>query len=100
MGIRSLISTLFGSGGEDRGQEPSGQQAMDRITAVLLFDRADMSPGMLENMKSDIIEVIKKYLDIDEQQIDLALKNEDEGVILAANIPIKSVSRRRIRQAK
>jgi cell division topological specificity factor len=100
MGIRSIISTLFGSGVHERDKEPTGQQAMDRLTLVLMHDRTDISPGMMENMKQDIIEVIKKYVDIDEKQIDLALENEEESVALAAYIPIKSVSRRRIRQAK
>jgi cell division topological specificity factor len=60
-----------------------------------MHDRADISPGMMENMKHDIIEVIKKYVDIDEAEIDLALENEEDSVALVANIPIMTVLRRR-----
>jgi cell division topological specificity factor len=96
MSFRSIISSIFGSSGETRYEDNSpGQQARDRLTVVLMHDRADISPGMMDNMKRDIIEVIKKYVDIDESQIDLALENEDESVALVANIPIKTVLRRR-----
>jgi cell division topological specificity factor len=97
MGIRSILSSIFGSSGEHVKDTSSGQMARDRLTFVLMHDRADISPGMMDNMKHDIIEVIKKYVDIDETQINLALENEDESVALVANIPIMTVPRRRRR---
>jgi cell division topological specificity factor len=96
MGIRSILSGFFGSGGSEHVQDTSpGQIARDRLTVVLMHDRADISPGIMENMKHDIIEVIKKYIEIDENQIELALENEDDSVALVANIPIMTVPRRR-----
>jgi cell division topological specificity factor len=96
MGIRNILSNIFGSGGNGRHKyESTGQQARDRLTVVLMHDRADISPGMMDCMKRDIIEVIKKYVDIDENQIDLALENEEDSVALVANIPIKTVLRKR-----
>jgi cell division topological specificity factor len=96
MGIRSILSGLFGSGSSEYVKDTSpGQIARDRLTVVLMHDRADISPGMMENMKHDIIEVIKKYVEINEKQIELALENEDDSVALVANIPIMTVPRRR-----
>jgi cell division topological specificity factor len=95
LGIFSKLSNIFGTSGEHGRDSSSGQQARDRLTVVLMHDRADISPGMMENMKHDIIEVIKKYVDIDESQIDLALENEADSVALVANIPIRTVPRRR-----
>ena len=46
-------------------------------------------------MKQEIIEVIKRYVEIDEAQINLALENEDDSVALVANIPIRTVPRKR-----
>jgi cell division topological specificity factor len=97
MGIRSILSGLFGYNVDQVRDTSPGQVARDRLTLVLMHDRADISPGMMDNMKHDIIEVIKKYVDIDENQINLALENEDESVALVANIPIRTVPRRRNR---
>jgi cell division topological specificity factor len=90
---------MLGVGGEHVKDMSPGQMARDRLTLVLMHDRADISPGMMDNMKHDIIEVIKKYVEIDESDINLALANEEESVALVANIPIKTVPRRKNRSA-
>ena len=60
-------------------------------------DRANVSADFLELMKQEIIEVIKKYIDVDENSIDVRLTNKsnDDGTtgapVLYANIPIVSV---------
>ena len=99
MGIRSILASIFGAGSEHAQDTSPGQMARDRLTLVLMHDRADISPGMMDNMKHDIIEVIKKYVDIDENQINLALENEDDSVALVAHIPIMTVPRRRSRHS-
>jgi cell division topological specificity factor len=99
VGIRSIISNIFGAGAEHARDTSPGQMARDRLTLVLMHDRADISPGMMDNMRRDIIEVIKRYVEIDESQINLKLENEEESVALVANIPIMTVPRRRSRNA-
>ena len=98
MGIRSILATLFGSNEEQVKDTTPGQMAADRLTFILMHDRADISPGMMDNMKQEIIEVIKRYVEIDETQINLALENEDDSVALVANIPIRTVPRKRRRE--
>lgn len=71
----------------------SGKVAKDRLQIVLMHDRADISPEMMENMKRDIIAVIKNYVEIDEGRIELDLEREDTSVALVANIPVMTVRR-------
>ena len=60
-------------------------------------DRANVSADFLELMKQEIIEVIKKYIDVDEGAIDVRMTNKqnDDGTngapALYANIPIVSI---------
>ena len=60
-------------------------------------DRANVSADFLELMKQEIIEVIKKYIDVDEGAIDVRMTNRqnDDGTngapALYANIPIVSI---------
>ncbi len=60
-------------------------------------DRANVSADFLELMKQEIIEVIKKYIDVDESAIDVRMTNKqnDDGTngapALYANIPIVSI---------
>ena len=75
----------------------SKDAAKERLHLVLMQDRANISADFLALMKQEIIEVIKKYIDVDENAIDVRLTNKsnDDGTtgapVLYANIPIVSV---------
>jgi len=73
--------------------------AKSRLKFVLMQDRMNCSPEVLEMMKSDIIEVIKKYVEIDENEMDIQISAPADGgeidmPMLLANIPIKSLRKR------
>ena len=71
--------------------------AKERLHLVLMQDRANVSADFLEMMKQEIIEVIKKYIDIDESAMDVRLTNQanEDGTqgapALYANIPILNI---------
>jgi cell division topological specificity factor len=58
-----------------------------------VHDRASLSPGLLEALKEDLIQVITKYLEIDEEGLEVNLDKSDDSVALIANIPVKNVKR-------
>lgn len=78
-------------------KEESKSTAKERLHLVLAQDRANISADFLEMMKQEILEVIKKYIDIDEKAIDVRLTNKEgeDGKIgapaLYANIPIITI---------
>lgn len=78
-------------------KKDSKDTAKERLHLVLMQDRANVSADFLELMKQEIIEVIKKYIDVDENSIDVRLTNKDNGdgttgaPALYANIPIVSM---------
>jgi cell division topological specificity factor len=70
--------------------------AKERLQLVLMQDRASVSPDFFEMMKKEIIEVIKKYIEIDEEQLEVQLtrgfeNGDGTGPALFANIPIKNI---------
>ena len=81
---------------EDKNNK-SKDAAKERLHLVLMQDRANVSADFLELMKQEIIDVIKKYIEIDENAIDVRLTNKtnDDGTngapALYANIPIASI---------
>ena len=81
----------------DAGKQNSKNKAKERLHLVLMQDRANVSADFLDLMRKEIIEVIKKYIDIDEKAMDVRLTtetNEDgsQGApALYANIPIISI---------
>ena len=75
----------------------SKEAAKERLHLVLMQDRANVSADFLELMKQEIIEVIKKYIDVDEKAIDVRLTNKENedgtngAPALYANIPILNI---------
>lgn len=69
-------------------KEASGQIARDRLKVVLIHDRANVSPEILENIRQDIVAVISKYVEIDSTGMEFALENDNNSVALVANIPV------------
>ncbi|MBP9921478.1 MULTISPECIES: cell division topological specificity factor MinE [Proteiniclasticum] len=72
----------------------SKDTAKDRLKLILMHDRGDVSPELLENIKNDILEVLRKYVEIDiDQELDLQITQTDSefGSVpaLVANIPIR-----------
>ena len=79
-------------------KKQSANVAKDRLKLLLVSDRANCSPEIMELIKNDIIEVIKKYMEIDCEGLDIQItqtdgqEGEKSGVpALVANIPIKEV---------
>lgn len=81
---------------QKKDKEPASKQAAkDRLKLVLMQDRASVSPDFFDIMKKEIIDVIKKYIEIDEDALEVeltrGLEAGLEGPALYANIPIKNV---------
>jgi cell division topological specificity factor len=78
-------------------KQSSRDVAKDRLKLLLIHDRINCSPDLLEMMKTDIIRVISNYMDIDEDELDIQIgQTKSEGSngsvpVLYANIPIKNV---------
>ncbi|MDT3698484.1 MAG: cell division topological specificity factor MinE [Thermincola sp.] len=67
--------------------------AKERLRLVLVHDRADVSPQMLEDLKEDLIKVISNYMEIDERALEVNLDTSDNTVALVANIPVVKMKR-------
>lgn len=66
-----------------------GELAKERLKVVLVQDRIKVNPELLELIKADLLAVISRRLDIDEQHVQLTMAREDRWDKLQANVPIK-----------
>ena len=96
--FEKLKNVFKGFGKKEKTEvNASKNTAKERLHLVLMQDRANVSADFLELMKQEIIEVIKKYIEVDEGAIDVRLTNKanDDGTTgapaLYANIPIMNI---------
>ena len=79
------------------GRKPAPASiARDRLKLVLMHDRVNCQPDLLDMMKNDIMKVILKYMDIDEDELDIQISQTTSEMneivpVLFANIPIKNM---------
>lgn len=80
-----------------RTQPASKDVARDRLKLVLIHDRTDVSPAIIEQMRAEIIDVISRHVDIDREGVDIKLFQEEHENRLVADIPLVKNPRRRSR---
>ena len=74
-------------------ESASKKVAKDRLKLVLIHDRSNISPSLMEEIRKDIIKSISKYVNIDVEGLNIEMSEvEDDGrkTALVANIPIKN----------
>ncbi len=76
-----------------RGKLTSRQIAKDRLQMVLIHDRSDLSPGMLEILKDEIIATIGQRVDVDRAGVVFTLEQDGRESRLVADIPLTRKTR-------
>jgi len=93
-----LLDFLLRVFGKDNNS--SKNVAKERLRLVLVHDRADMSPQLIEDLKEDLIKVISNYMEIDENALEVNLDSSNNTVALVANIPVLKMKRTAKRKEK
>jgi cell division topological specificity factor len=71
-------------------KETSSSVAKQRLQMVLIHDRSDISPGIIEQIKDEIIEVIARRLSIDSENVVVNLTQSASESRLVAEIPLQA----------
>ncbi len=71
----------------------SKDTARRRLQLVLMHDRLDLSPDMMEQMKQEIWEVVSRYMVVEDDFLEFDIRRLDELVVLVSNIQVKDLDR-------
>ncbi len=73
----------------------SAQSAKERLQFVLIHDRTDLTPSELTTLKDEMLQVIARHVDFDPDAVQIAVEHDGRSQRLIADIPLRSVTRRR-----
>lgn len=91
MGILSSLYskvTKFFRPQEDEGEEASKSVATNRLKLVLMQDRTNLTPKILEQMRSELIDLLSRYVELDKELLELNFEHEGDQIALMLSIPV------------
>jgi len=86
--MREFLNRMMGKG------QDSKKDAKQRLKFLLIHDQIDLTPGQLEEMKAEIMEVITRYVEIDSETAEFKLNREEGHVALVSSVPVRRVTAR------
>lgn len=78
-------------------KSPTKDLAKSRLKLVLVQDRLNCSSTIMDKLKTDILDVISRYVEFDAEDLDIQVTNQRDGTegdnmpILIANIPVRNM---------
>ncbi|MCU0571950.1 MAG: cell division topological specificity factor MinE [Syntrophobacteraceae bacterium] len=81
------------------GEKPSGKLARQRMQVVLMHDRMDLTPDIMEALKNDILAVLSRYMEIDDQSIRVEVEQGKDFMALVSNVQVKRLYRKPMTQS-
>ena len=84
--IYNKILGLFGQNATK--EEDSKDTAVNRLRLVLMQDRTNLTPEIMHRMRTELIEVLSKYVELDKEALELNFEQEGEQMALMLSIPV------------
>lgn len=83
-----LYNKLLGFFRQAEEEQTAKDVACNRLRVVLMQDRTNLTPEILQKMRKELITLLSKYLEMDNEALELNLEQEGEQMALMLSIPV------------
>ena len=73
---------------QEEVEDASKSVATNRLKLVLMQDRTNLTPKILEQMRSELIDLLSRYVELDKELLELNFEQEGDQVALMLAIPV------------
>ena len=73
---------------EELDGDASKSVATNRLKLVLMQDRTNLTPKILEQMRGELIDLLSRYVELDKELLDLNFEQDGGQVALMLSIPV------------
>lgn len=74
--------------------QTSKDDAKQRLKVLLIHDQVALTPAQLDAMREEIMEVISRYCEVEDDGVEFKLSREDGSISLVSNVPVRRVTAR------
>lgn len=86
--IYNTVAKFFRQSDEPVAGDASKAVATNRLKLVLMQDRTNLTPKVLEQMRGELVDLLSKYLEMDKDLLELNFEQEGDQVALMLSIPV------------
>ena len=86
--MKNTLRKIFGY------EQQSKQEAKRRLKLLLIHDQLNLSPNQMDDMKREIVDVVRRYLVIEEAAADFRIDQINERIALVTSLPVTKVVNR------
>lgn len=86
--FQDLFNKVFGFFRQAEKEENVKDTAVNRLRVVLMQDRTNLTPELLEKMRGELIELLSKYVEMDKDALELNFEQEGNQMALMLSIPV------------
>ena len=86
--FQDLFNKVFGFFRQAEKEENAKETAVNRLRVVLMQDRTNLTPELLEKMRGELIELLSKYVEMDKDALELNFEQEGNQMALMLSIPV------------
>src|SRR5574344_1811620 len=83
--LYNRVLSLFG---QTSTKEESKDVACNRLRVVLMQDRTNLTPELLQRMRKELVELLSKYVEMDKEALELNFEQDGEQMALMLSIPV------------
>ena len=83
-----IYNKILGLFGQSTQKEDSKDVAVNRLRLVLMQDRTNLTPEIMQRMRKELIELLSKYVELDKEALELNFEQEGEQMALMLSIPV------------
>lgn len=84
----NFYNKIMGFFHQHEEEENAKDVAYNRLKLVLMQDRTNLNPQLLERMRGEMIELLSKYVEMDKDLLELNFEQEGDSMALMLSIPV------------
>ncbi len=87
--LKELCNKVLSLFKQTESEEESAKNvACNRLRVVLMQDRTNLTPELLQRMRKELVELLSKYVEMDKDALDLNFDQEGDQMALMLSIPV------------